>query len=709
MRKRILPGVLCFVCAPLVMAADETGLPFADADELPMVLSATRLKQSLFDAPAAVTVIDRQMIEQSGVREIPELLRLVPGMVVGYESSSEAFVSYHGTSADLARRMQVLVDGRSIYQPLLASVDWIGLPIALADIERIEVIRGPNAASYGVNSFLAVVNIITRHPADVTGARIAYRRGESGIEDYQARFAHKTGPVDWRLSAAGRADDGYTKNLSPNNSVFLDSTDVTDSKDVESFYGRAVWTRNESSSVELAFGQSSMLAEQQYRPPIFVEVPQADRDNRFVSLVLEQELSATHHLKMNASHSRFSRDEPWLVATPRVAFHPALLQLYEQNRECALSVADGDATGCGAADFPLIGVLLGAVAADPALADDGLFRGGVFGREHRTEIDAQDTWVLSPDFRTVFGLSYDKAVAISSTYLGGREENVVLGMFAHAEWQLAPAWLLNIGGGQEWDEDAGNYFSPRTALNWHFNENQVLRLVYSKAVRTPDIMETSANWTIKGLDAEITAPDYSGTFFQTGHASDFPPAAAETIASREVGYYGRFDPLHLTVDIRLYRDYMNLAEHNLEVEGGEGFLIRQPERLRQEGAELAFDWQPWASQRFQLNYAFLNMIGPDSNDNTAFVPKHSGSAAWWQDYGNGWQMGASYYFYNDLRAGQFFFDRLDVRLAKRISLPGQQYLELAAVSQWRLSDDPELRKENGAERRRAWINAEWRY
>ncbi|MGB4342202.1 MAG: TonB-dependent receptor plug domain-containing protein, partial [Moraxellaceae bacterium] len=96
MRNRILPGVLFFLCAPLVMAADETGLPFDNTDELPMVLSATRLKQSLFDAPASVTVIDRQMIEQSGVREIPELLRLVPGMVVGYESSSEAFVSYHG-------------------------------------------------------------------------------------------------------------------------------------------------------------------------------------------------------------------------------------------------------------------------------------------------------------------------------------------------------------------------------------------------------------------------------------------------------------------------------------------------------------------------------------------------------------------------------------------------------------------------------------
>lgn len=158
---RLLP--LAILSAP-AFAADDAGLPFAEGGDTPTVLSATRLSQSLFETPAAVTVIDRQMIEQTGVREIPELLRLVPGMVVGYESGSEAFVSFHGTSADLARRMQVLVDGRSIYQPLLASVDWIGLPLELADIERIEVIRGPNSSSWGANSFLAVVNIVRDTP-----------------------------------------------------------------------------------------------------------------------------------------------------------------------------------------------------------------------------------------------------------------------------------------------------------------------------------------------------------------------------------------------------------------------------------------------------------------------------------------------------------------------------------------------------------------
>lgn len=706
--RHLLPGVILLSCVQSVMAGDDSGQPFADADETPTVLSATRLKQSLFDVPAAVTVIDRQMIEQSGVREIPELLRMVPGMVVGYDASSTAFVSYHGTSADLARRMQVLVDGRSIYQPLLAAVDWIGLPLELADIERIEVIRGPNAASYGVNSFFAVVNIITRHPADVAGARLSYRRGEDGIEDYQARLAQRTGEVDWRLSVNGRSDDGFTKNLSPNGSPFLNDKDVADSKDVESVYGRAVWTRNERSSVELSFGKSNMVEQVQYRAPIFVDVPVADRDNRFLSLNWDQELTEEHRLKVVASHSSFSRDEPWRVVMPRVVFQSSLRQLYEQNRSCAFLVVRGQGS-CTAADVPLINALNTAIANDPALLDDGLFTGGVFSRESRTEVDVQDTWVPSSGFRAVFGASYDKAVADSLTYLNGKVDNSVWGMFVNAEWQMAPEWLLNFGGDHEWDETAGNYFSPRAALNWQFTENQVLRLVYSEAVRTPDILETSANWTIYAKDADMVAPDYSGTFYQTGHSSQFPPAEAETIASREVGYYGRFDPLHLTVDVRVFRDYMKLTEHNLEAEGSEGFLIRPLTNFRQEGAEVSLDWRPWTSQRFQLNYAYLNMNGDRQNDNTGFIPKHSGSAAWWQDYGNGWQLGTTYAFYNDLRTFQFFFDRLDMRLAKRIALPQKQHLELAAVAQWRLTDDPELRKENGSDRRRSWVSVDLYY
>jgi len=109
---------------------------FLDSPELPEVLTATRLHQAPAAVPGSITVLDRELIEGSGARELTELLRLVPGMVV-VPDDIKVQVNYHGGHAAQARRMQVLIDGRAVYRPGLAEVDWEDLPVALEDIERI--------------------------------------------------------------------------------------------------------------------------------------------------------------------------------------------------------------------------------------------------------------------------------------------------------------------------------------------------------------------------------------------------------------------------------------------------------------------------------------------------------------------------------------------------------------------------------------------
>jgi iron complex outermembrane receptor protein len=700
----LLPAAV-FLVSP-ALASDPASHPFSN-DEVPTVLTATRLQQSLFDVPAAVTVIDRQMIEQSGMRELPELLRLVPGMVVGYDSGSEAFVSFHGTSADLARRMQVLVDGRSIYQPLQASVDWIGLPLELADVERIEVIRGPNSASWGANSFFAVVNIITRHPADVDRARISYTNGEDGVEDFLARLAHRTAALDWRLTVAGRSDDGFETNPRQGNSTF------TDSKDVESIYGRGVWTLSPRTTLDVSFGGAQMSAEMEYRNSFIVRVPVAERENSYLSLALDQELNEANRLNVQVSHSRFSHEEPWYVRLPRVYLHPALDRMWRIDRDYTWQVLGGG-NPSGTPELEQAKNEFWADIADPDSPwyDDGDFRSDQIAHERRTEVGVHDTWVVTPDFRTVFGFTFDHAEVDSPTYLDGRGENTVWRLFAHGEWRFTEDWLLNLGGNQEFDEGAGNFFSPRAALNWQMTESQGLRLVYSRAVRTPDIRENQADWTYGAVALTPADAPYAGRFFQSGQGNG--QAETERISSREIGYFARLTPARMTMDLRVFEDHLRLTEHSLEIYAespiSDGFLIRPAYAMSQHGAELGMDWRPLPSQRLQLNYAYMDMDDAlHEDDNTNFVPQHSGSLAWWQDYGNGWQFGNTYAFYNDLRVDKFFFDRLETRLAKKVRLPRSQQLTLAAVMQTRLTDDPELREDNGGDRHRGWVSADWRY
>jgi iron complex outermembrane recepter protein len=186
------PFLIAFtVAAPPAIAEEE--LFFA---ELPMVASVSRLPQRQADAPASVTVIDRDMIKASGARALNDVMRLVPGFQTFAHSDASARVNYHGITDDndFSPRVQVLVDGRSLHSPLFRSgMNWGLVPVALEDIERIEVVRGSNTVSYGTNAFLGVINIITTDPALVRGTSVGINSGSQGVRDYTLRTGGKFG------------------------------------------------------------------------------------------------------------------------------------------------------------------------------------------------------------------------------------------------------------------------------------------------------------------------------------------------------------------------------------------------------------------------------------------------------------------------------------------------------------------------------------
>lgn len=197
---------VCFI-SPLSYADDD--LEFgAAADDMPVVLTAVRLRQAQIDTPASVTVLDADFIRRLGVSSLADVFRFVPGMMVGYDSNTNMpVVHYHGGPASFPRNLQVLLDGRSVYKSAIASVVWNDLPVALEDIERIEIVRGPNAASYGTNAYQAVINILTKHPADTHGTEVRYRRGDNHEMQVYAREGGRLGSGDYRVTLS-RATDG---------------------------------------------------------------------------------------------------------------------------------------------------------------------------------------------------------------------------------------------------------------------------------------------------------------------------------------------------------------------------------------------------------------------------------------------------------------------------------------------------------------------
>ncbi len=196
--------------AALALPAHAATLTESDfLGELPVVLSASRLSQPLAQAPAAVTIIDQDMIRASGFRDIPDLFRLVPGFTVSYTRDNTWGVGYHGMADAYSRRMQVLIDGRSVYLPGFGQTPWASLPLAIEDIERIEVVRGPNAAAYGANSFFGVINIITKEPAQVSGVLVSAQAGEQSNGGAMLRYGGGSGDFRYRLSLSDQRRDRF--------------------------------------------------------------------------------------------------------------------------------------------------------------------------------------------------------------------------------------------------------------------------------------------------------------------------------------------------------------------------------------------------------------------------------------------------------------------------------------------------------------------
>jgi len=224
-----------------VLAFNEINLPDFNEYSVPVVLTATRLQQHQADVPASVTILDEDFIRKVSAQNFVELLRYVPGMMIGPDSNYNAdSVHYHGGPAALPKNLQVLVNGRSMYRSGLATVSWYELPVAMEDIKRIEVVRGPNAASYGANAYQAIINILTKHPADTYGSSVSLQGGNNGEENVYLKNGGSIGNSDYRVSFTQKKTDNFAKEMDSKESRFIDA---------EHFYQSAAFGELETSLV----------------------------------------------------------------------------------------------------------------------------------------------------------------------------------------------------------------------------------------------------------------------------------------------------------------------------------------------------------------------------------------------------------------------------------------------------------------------------
>jgi len=401
-------------------------------EELPVVLSVSRLAQPQSEAPGAVTVIDRDSLLRLGARDIYDVLRLVPGFLVSGWNGASPVAAYHNVLDQYGTKLQVFIDGRSVYSTFYVGGTQRGLlGVVLEDIERIEILRGSNSAAYGANAFLGVINIVTRHAADSHGTLLSVTRGEGGVNDNAVRYGWGSDNASFRISMSHRADNGLQG--------------VHDDTHIGQLHLRGDLRPSAQDEVMLQAGG----IRESWGDGIPGSLGNSERTpmmrNAFVVGEWRHLLGGGEDVKLAFSHDdEYFRDR---IAYPHP--HPIYRGVY---------------------------------------LDGG-------GKGRRTQLEVQHSFVPGADLRAVWGSAVrDERVWSPPLYYGHDWISAQqLRVFGNVEWRAHRQWVVNAGAMWERHSVVGSALSPRLMVNFHLVPGQTLRAGVTRSQRVPTLFELNAD------------------------------------------------------------------------------------------------------------------------------------------------------------------------------------------------------------------------
>jgi iron complex outermembrane receptor protein len=660
---------LCSIGSCLAGSPDDaTALSSPFGSDTDVLITPTRLKQATADIPAAVTLITSDTIRRLGLTRLVDILRLVPGMEVVEADSTDVRVSYHGTNISNPRRMNVLVDGISMYQPALATVDWTSLPIPVSDIDRIEVTRGTDSATYGPDSMLAIINIVSKHPSDAAPLSLTASGGSPGTLIATIRGGGEFGSTSARAAVEQEEQHGFdTNSLQPTNArspaddyantrlSIRTSTALAERQTLETF-GYAV----------------SSTQTQVYSNPGQITAPNSHSQSFDLGLKWNVEISDHNSLQTAASYSRFISSQGWRSCLPALVLLPQLRALYAVDPSYATDILDGIVPTGGTAEANALALqtiaairALGPAATARTCADASIDVG-----QGRADGEIQDTYVFGPALRAVWGVGAREDYASSQTLLdnGTRFDTESYRVFGTAEYVPVTPVRVNVGAYYEHDSLDEDSFSPRIAVNWSPTSGSTFRAILADGTRAPNMFEQAAR---QEYVVHNVSPAFEGsstaTFFETangpGHLKD------EQIVNRELGYLLEVPSAGLQLDVKVFDDSLyHLISEKLELSS---FLPTNDGRVKLRGAELQATGTPNADWQWRATYAYLDNYDASTPLEQTEYSRHSGSLALSRTYAAGWRWSVADYGATGNGIGQRGYERADTTLGRAWILYGK--------------------------------------
>ncbi|HNP27303.1 MAG TPA: TonB-dependent receptor, partial [Nitrosomonas sp.] len=517
------------------------------------VSSVSRRTQKLTEVASAIFVITQEDIRRSGATSIPETLRMAPGVQVARISTDKWAVSVRGFNGLSSSKVQVLIDGRSDYSPLIAGTLWAQQDTLMEDIERIEIIRGPAATVWGTNAVNGVINIITKKASDTQGTFLTAGGGSFEQGFMSARYGGKiNNNTPFRI---------YAKGFTRDSTASLSGVDNHDQWHSVRGGFRIDHTRG--------IDQLTLHSE------IFYSALGDTLNNAALDLPSITGKGERGH--QEGGYMRFRWDRTFSEASSL-----ALQASYDRNRYQLLPYSQYDAESFDV-DF-----------------------------QHRFPLlDKHDlTWGLH--YRANINKVFDTEVV---TFSPRQRDNHFFSFFIRDEIALIPDHLFfTVGTRLDHNDFTGLEVQPNARITWTPNNKHSIWAAISRAVRTPSRLEYDANVN-SGLEySTLGIPALSIPLLAVLQGRD--NFNSEKLLAYELGYRHQFSA-NASIDISGFiNDYSQLRDFTfggLSLSSGPPQQFILPLYLTNKasaltyGFEMSADWKPMNRWHLHSSYSYLDM------------------------------------------------------------------------------------------------------
>lgn len=545
--------------------------------EIDSVSGVTHLKQDIQQVPAAVTIIDRRTIESSTAVDLVDLFRLVPGFQVYFLHGNKSGVTYHAHGGEYSRRLEVKIDGRSVYEPILSSVEWNSLGVELDDIEYIEIVRGSNAAADGSNAFLASINIVTRSPLANLGTEYGFHYGTEGIKRGSISHSSHVGQLASRATLKVNENDGFTG--------------INDSVKTFTMRYHGLWTPTVKDSINFQIGIGD--ADTTVGPSDYMD----------------------RHWKSSYQYFEWKRiPNDW--SDIEFALYHNTTDFVDDAQDMSVKQVLEES------DFPLTETR--ELLQNEPNQSLKIVESNYAHNSDRWDADLRANIYCRDDLRVNLGIASRYDSLETELFLSGPGDvsQNTNRLYANFEWTATDNLVLNYGHNVEKRKhiDATNAF--RLAANYQLSKQHVFRIAANKSFRQPTILEANNN----------SIYTYNDIIMNVRIQSD-SDISREKLTSHEVGYLGSFFGDSLNLDIRLFdEDLSDLIDQRLSFYQdtppfyGETQLIKNMidnvEDIRLKGFESQLQYKPSNQWLINTNYTYMDVegIGSYGIDGSTFEP-----------------------------------------------------------------------------------------